>query len=573
MQTTVKIRGIDGLEQIALGQRTVVYRGRSRSTHGPVAVKVLLPHLAADDRFVARFRRDMQAAARVRHVNLVNTLEYGRSEEGAYYLVVEYCEGTPLGEALAAHPSVVPVPVALTIVLSLARGLEALHAERLVHRDLRPTNVVIVDGGVVKLANASLATDLGENGCVTYAGRVTATPAYMSPEQAAGREELTGQSDIFALGSLAWELLAGKRAFGKGDPGEIIARIQSQDVAPIASVNPLVEPKVERVIAGMLQKDFMARYTHVSELVMDLEEAVKKHEILIDPAQVAAWSTDPEGYTRAYNREQLARLTATPPPSEEGKPSHAEALLRYYRQRVFLDPADKDARKELDRLSLRVEEPSRGASADGDAEELAGARYAELDPNAEYRVVLESFDTERENDASFALKLSMKLRSPLPHIRGIVRNRPSRLTGKLPYAQAVNVANAVEKLGGRVRMEVCAPDRSASDAGRGGQPRVRRKVPGGRTCPECGWVEDPDAMFCSVCLHRFEGERAINLRDLGNRQIESGDNPLAVGPPRPSGAAGTAGGLVGLVRRLPPSVTIGAGILLLVVLLSLVLRR
>lgn len=518
MQATIRIKNYDGVEQLALGRRSVVFGARSRRHKCPVVIKVLLPHLAGDSRFVARFTRDVREAAGLTHENLVGILDFGRTES-SYYVVTERYQGTPLSEVLAEHPRV-PVPIALSIVLQVACALEAVHARGLVHRDVRPGNIIVSADGSVRLANLALATDIGEKGRVTHAGKVTATPAYMSPEQTRG-EELGPPSDVFSLGCLAYELLAGERAFGRGDFGEIVERIQSGPAPPPEDANPLLESRFARIVARMLAPDAGERYAHVSELVMDLEEAMDRYGHGRDDAETVAWVTDPGDFSDAYARSLLERLAAR-------RPAGGGALLRYYEKVVFLDPGDEGARNEVARLRRDVPKAANPASAGRGrpaavvADDSPAVRFGSLDPGAEYRVILESIDTARVNKGSFALMLSMKLRTPLPRITALVRSMPSRVMERATYRQAMLVAKSIEELGGRVRLDICGKGASERATDR---PGARPSPASAAGCPRCGQPVTADAAFCPMCLERLAAER-LDARVLRERGVAE-DNPLA----------------------------------------------
>ena len=529
MHATIKIKGYSGIERLELGRRTAVFKARSKKHKGPVVIKVLLPHLAGSRRFVSRFTRVARAALDIRHPNLVDTLDLGKADE-TYFVVVEHYDGVALDDILAEHPRV-PNDTALGIVLSLCHALQEVHAHGLVHRDVRPANVVLTSDGTVRLSNLGFATDLGERGRVTHAGKVTATPAYMSPEQTSG-ETLSPQSDIFSLGAVAFELLTGRRAFGSGDFGDIVEKIQSS-VAPAASaLNPLVEPAFDRILATMLEKDVERRYPHVSELIMDLEEAMEKYAHTVDDDSLAAYAADPGMHVDLHNEQLLVRLAARAPVRDKGKPGNAETLARYYRKLVYLDPSDEGAKRELKRL----ERDATGAKGRMAPLPVERSRHAHLDPNAEYRVVLESFDPQRENEASFALKLSMKLRTPLPRIKSLVKNAPSGVAGPLGYKGALALARAIEEVGGVVRLDICRPDAPA------GEPDARwKKTPdaksGGRVCSSCGWADVEAAEYCSMCYEPFEDSRPPHPPAMESQTPTH--NPLAEEPS--TGAKGPKG--------------------------------
>ena len=200
MNATIRIKGYDRVEQIAQGRHAVVFRAYDSERRRAVVFKVLLPHLVEDPRFLSRFKRAVQVATAIEHGNLVNVLLYGRADLSCF-VAYEHYSGMSLEKILSDHPRV-PLDVALQILAGLSAGLEACHLRHLVHRDVRPGNIILTRSGGVKLDNLALASDVSENGRLAFVGRVSTTVSYMSPEQVGG-EDLGPQSDVFSLGVVA----------------------------------------------------------------------------------------------------------------------------------------------------------------------------------------------------------------------------------------------------------------------------------------------------------------------------------------------------------------------------------
>jgi tRNA A-37 threonylcarbamoyl transferase component Bud32 len=498
----------------------VVFKARKQSLKKTVAIKVLLPHLSNDPRFIARFQQEAEAAAKVQHDNIVNVIDYG-SSDNSQYIVMEYYDGMTVEELLNSQPRL-PIDIALSIVLNVSYGLEAAHAANLVHRDIKPGNIIFTRQGGIKIADFGLAKAIDKYVVVTHAGKVFGTPAYMSPEQTRG--EIVGvQSDIFSLGVVAYELLAGRRPFDGASYSEVVDHIQSQDPPHISSFNPMVEQPFEQIVIQMLRKPVAERYAHAAEVVMDLEQLMDRHKFRRDRRALTEFFGDPIGYTEAATQAVLERLVAEAP-AGVAQQQNRQAAITHYRKILYLDPSDDGARAALRKLGV-------GEDSTGPAGRLPRPKANE---GAEYRVVLISIDRSVETIGTFALKLSMRLKSPLPRMRSLVARTPCVVAQRIPYKKAKWLESVLTELGGQARLEELTeapadppPSKTPSE------PKVdlpvRKTSRGGILCPRCGSEEEADARFCSLCLQSFNKTDKISVRAIG---INPSDNPLLPGASR-----------------------------------------
>ena len=524
MQALLRIAGYDSFEQIAVGGMAVVYRARKLSIKKTVAVKVLLPHLAADARFIARFQREAETAARIQHDNIVNVIDSGRSD-GAYYIIMEYYDGLTVEELLSIQPRL-PLDIALTIVLNTCYGLEAAHAQNLVHRDIKPANIILTRQGGVKVADFGLAKAVDKLNLVTHAGKVVGTPAYMSPEQTRG-EAVGTVSDIFSLGVVAYEMLASKRPFEGGSYSEVVDRIQNAEPQAVTSFNPLVDEPIETIVRRMLAKTLDTRYVTASDIARELEAAMDQHGLRRDRRGLVDFFNDPSGYAEGAANAVLARLREQS--TRMGEMNRAQRS-RYYEKITYLDPNDVKARDALEQLGSAAkdkEKPTHPVRTAG------GGAETGLDKNADYRVILESIDREIETPDTFALKLAMRLKSPVPRMRSLAAHLPCTLVQRLPYKKARWLMSVVEELGGVGRLEqvvekVPRPAEVVAEVKREApKPLERRSSTGGIVCPRCGWEEEIDAKFCSLCLQSFNRTEKLDLDDLRPGFERPEDNPLS----------------------------------------------
>jgi tRNA A-37 threonylcarbamoyl transferase component Bud32 len=573
MQALLRIAGYDSFEQVAVGGMAVVFKARRLSVKKTVAIKVLLPHLAADSRFIARFQQEAEAAARIQHDNIVNVIDSGKSD-GAYYIVMEYYDGLTVEELLNMHPHL-PLDIALSIVLNVCYGLEAAHAQNLVHRDIKPANIIFTRQGGIKIADFGLAKAVDKLNLMTHAGKVVGTPAYMSPEQTRG-EAVGTASDIFSLGVVAYEMLASKRPFEGASYSEIVDRIQNLEPTTLASFNPLVEDPLEHIVRRMLAKPLSSRYEHASEIVMDLEEGMDKQGLRRDRRSLAEYFKDPEGYTRTTNDAMLARLAQEAP---RGVDKHRNLGIRHYRKILHLNPDDDVARTMLEKYGEQAPAGAGARARAPDTPRRAAASPA-LDKNADYRVILEAIDRTVESPESFALKLSMRLKSPVTRIGQLVSRAPCAVAQRLPYKKARWLQTVIEELGGTARLEMVADavpveEQPASSESREiAKPLERRSPTGPIVCPRCGWEEEADARFCSLCLQQFNKTDKIDAMNFGSGGFANPDlNPHSdAKPASPSARAErVVGGTPWLASRRNRIVVGAAGVgvvLLLVILLA-----
>ncbi|HKW15691.1 MAG TPA: serine/threonine-protein kinase [Candidatus Krumholzibacteria bacterium] len=571
MQAVFRIRGYDSFEQIAVGGMAVVYKARKQSIKKTVAIKVLLPHLAADPLFITRFQQEAEAAARIQHDNIVNVIDYGKFES-SYYIVMEYYDGLTIEELLRTQPRL-PIDISLSVMLNVAYGLEAAHGENLVHRDIKPANVIFTRQGGIKIADFGLAKAVDKFNFVTHHGKVVGTPAYMSPEQTRG--ELVGtQSDIFSLGVVAYELLAGRRPFEGAGYAEVVEQIQNREPPAISSFNPMVEAPFQQIVTRMLRKSVDERYRHVAEVVMELEQLMDRHGFRRDRRSLGEFFSDPVGYTEAAAQVVLERLTGEAPASAPQN-REREAAINHYRKILYLDPGDEGARASLKRLGVQDAAPAIGPGA---MPRLAGpAPRPKTD--GEYRVVLSSIDLTVETTETFALKLSMRLKSPLPRMRSLIAHTPCTVAQRLPYRKAKWLESILKELGGQVRLEEFVepkPAEKSKEPGDVKQEAINKHVrperltsSGGILCSHCGWEEEADAKFCSLCRRRFNKTDKIDVRAL--EILDNPDeNPLSLPDATPANLREAAKWF----KSVPPMVMIGASaaLLLIVIIIAIVAR-
>jgi serine/threonine protein kinase len=253
--------------RIGRGSMGVVFQAFDSALLRPVAIKFLTPRLAVSPVARARFSREGQAAAAIKHLNIV-TIHSIAEHEGLPYLVMEYVDGITLAERLERErDGMLERKSILRIGLQVARGLAAAHEQGLVHRDIKPGNILL-EGGLdrVKITDFGLACVTTEPWRLTASGVLLGTPAYMSPEQAAF-SAVDHRSDLFSLGSVLYHMCTGELPFPGPTLKSILTGVREADPPPIRDLNPDIPPALEEVIRRLMAKDSAERYQSARELV------------------------------------------------------------------------------------------------------------------------------------------------------------------------------------------------------------------------------------------------------------------------------------------------------------------
>ena len=252
---------------IARGGMAQVYRAMDRQLERPVALKVLFPELSVDRTFVERFRREAQAAANLSHPNIVPVFDWGE-DDGSYFIVMEYVQGRPLSAVLRDPQRVSPRQIA-TIGAGVAAALAFAHRHGVVHRDVKPGNILITPDGDVKVTDFGIARAMNTEESLTQTGAVMGTAAYFSPEQAEGKG-VDSRSDIYSLGVVLYEMAVGRPPFTGDSPVAVASKhVRDQPVLP-RQANPTVPPALEAVIMKAMAKNPDDRYGSAEELRADL---------------------------------------------------------------------------------------------------------------------------------------------------------------------------------------------------------------------------------------------------------------------------------------------------------------
>jgi serine/threonine-protein kinase len=333
-------------ERLGSGGMSNVYRATDRILERTVAVKVLAEHLSDDERFVARFRREALAVAKLIHPNIVQVYDTG-VDEGRHYIVMEYVEGRSGAQILQKHG---PVDAESTaeIGIQACSGLDYAHRRGIIHRDVKPGNLMVVGGPVgggemtVKLTDFGIARAI-EQTRITQVGSVVGTAAYLAPEQVRG-EEATPATDVYALGVVLYQFLTGRLPYEGSTLAELAVRQQNESPLPPSTYNDEVPETLGGAVLRALEGDPSRRYASADELAGGLRLGLLGEDVTLPmgegstPTQVLGGETTTRRLERTaqteYRPASPSRRPAPrvpPPPVQSAEARKRGAFSRFVR--------------------------------------------------------------------------------------------------------------------------------------------------------------------------------------------------------------------------------------------------
>ncbi|HPD45918.1 MAG TPA: serine/threonine-protein kinase [Anaerohalosphaeraceae bacterium] len=312
-----KIPGYKVVGKLGSGAMAVVYKAKQLSLDRTVAIKVLPRRFTEKSDYIKRFFKEGRIAAKLNHNNIVQAIDVGEAG-GVYYFVMEYVEGKTLYDDLSKG-KIFDEAEALEIIIQLAKALAHAHAHGMIHRDVKPKNVMINKEGVVKLADMGLARETSDvEAAKNEQGKAFGTPYYIAPEQIRGEVNIDGRADLYALGATFYHMVTGRVPFEASTPAEVMKKHLKEPLTPPDHINTALSQGTAEVIEVMMAKNKQDRYSSMEEALVDLE-AVREGK----PPLRARRKFNLEGL------EQLEQGVPVDPPSGEERVYTEETVTRY----------------------------------------------------------------------------------------------------------------------------------------------------------------------------------------------------------------------------------------------------
>jgi tRNA A-37 threonylcarbamoyl transferase component Bud32 len=337
------------LEEVGQGGMSVVYRGRDDALERDVAVKVMHRHLARDPDARKRFSREAKAVASLTHPNIREIYDFSASDDELNYLVTEFVHGEPLSALLREGSDVMP-EIGVMISIHTARALQHAHLHGIIHRDVKPENILVGSDGTVKLTDFGIAQIIGLES-MTITGTLVGSPAHMSPEQIDGYLQLDARADIWALGTVLYAATTnGALPFDAGTPHAVLKKIIDGHYDDPRRISEHVDAGLATIIGRCLLVDRDKRYPTVADLIVDLEAWLTDRKMEATEREIAAWMDDREGHQGAFAVRLVEILMAR---AERSLGSgHRHLALEDFQRVLVLDPENNDAVRGLRELNI-----------------------------------------------------------------------------------------------------------------------------------------------------------------------------------------------------------------------------
>lgn len=286
------------IEKIGNGGMATVYKATDKVLKRNVAIKILRDEFTTDEEFIRRFEVEAQSAARLTHANIVSIYDVG-VEGNLYYIVMELIQGKTLKEIIIEERGPLPWKWSVNVAIQIASALEMAHRNNIVHRDIKPHNIIITEDGIAKVTDFGIAKAVS-NSTITSFGTTIGSVHYFSPEQARGGYT-DAKSDIYSLGVVMYEMITGRVPFDADTPVSVALKHMQEEPQEPIELNPNIPTSINKIIMKALQKEMALRYQSATEMLIDLKKALKDP----DGDFVEELEYDPTARTQVINNEEL----------------------------------------------------------------------------------------------------------------------------------------------------------------------------------------------------------------------------------------------------------------------------
>ena len=291
------------IQKIGNGGMAIVYKARDLTLNRYVAVKVLRDEFTTDEEFIKRFETEAQSAARLIHPNIVSIYDVGVDNNLTYYIVMELIQGKTLKEIIIQEQGPLPWKWSINVSIQIASALEMAHRNNIIHRDIKPHNIIITEDGVAKVTDFGIAKAVS-NSTITAFGKTIGSVHYFSPEHARGGYT-DAKSDIYSLGVVMYEMVTGRVPFDADTPVSIALKHMQEEPVEPQEINPNIPDAVNKIIMKALQKEPALRYQTATEMLQDLKMSLK------DPSGdfVDQGGIDPTSATRKMDLDEYENVS------------------------------------------------------------------------------------------------------------------------------------------------------------------------------------------------------------------------------------------------------------------------
>jgi serine/threonine protein kinase len=301
-----KIEKYEIMDEIGHGGMATVFRARDSRLDRPVALKVMHPHLRGAREARVRFAREARSVARLRHSNILEIYDNSEEDSDECYIVTELLTGPTLKAFAEKHPEI-PPEVAACFTIEIARALGHAHSAGIIHRDVKPENVLLHENRCIKLTDFGIAQMVDTQG-FTATGQILGSPGHMAPEQVEGKD-CDARADIFSLGTVLYYLATSRLPFWGRNPHQVLKRIMDGEYPDPVRTRAAVGGKLGRIIDKALARDPEARYQNTEEIERDLAAFVAEAGIEDPSAYLAKYLKDPEGVSASLRTSLVPKLT------------------------------------------------------------------------------------------------------------------------------------------------------------------------------------------------------------------------------------------------------------------------